>query len=37
VLQRQVNLEQANSDYQQALLSFWNSRADFERALGEDQ
>src|SRR5262249_44876185 len=37
VLQGQVNLEQYNSDYQQALLSFWNARADFERALGEEQ
>jgi outer membrane protein TolC len=37
VLQGQVSLEQSNSDYQQALLSFWNARADFERALGEDQ
>jgi outer membrane protein TolC len=37
VLQGQVNLEQSNSDYQQALLSFWNARADYERALGEDQ
>jgi outer membrane protein TolC len=37
VLQAQVGLEQSNSDYQQALTSFWNARADFERALGEDQ
>ena len=37
VLQGQVSLEQSNTDYQQALLSFWNARADFERALGEDQ
>ena len=37
VLQGQVSLEQSNSDYQQALLSYWNARADFERALGEDQ
>jgi len=37
VLQGQVGLEQSNSDYQQALVSFWNARADFERALGEDQ
>jgi outer membrane protein TolC len=37
VLQGQVSLEQSNSDYQQALLSFWNSRAEFERALGEEQ
>jgi outer membrane protein len=37
VLHGQVSLEQSNSEYNQALLSFWNSRADFERALGEDQ
>ena len=37
ILQGQVSLEQSNSDYQQALLSVWNSRADFERALGESQ
>jgi outer membrane protein TolC len=37
VLQTQVSLEQSNSEYQQALTSFWNARADFERAMGEDQ
>ena len=37
VLQGQVGVEQSNSDYQQALVSFWNARAEFERALGEDQ
>jgi len=37
VLQAQVNLEHSNSDYQQALTSFRNARADFERSLGEDQ
>src|SRR5262249_8547067 len=37
VLQGQVNLEQSNNDYNQALLTFWNARAEFERALGEDQ
>lgn len=37
VLQAQASLEESNSDYQQALTSFWNARADFERALGEDQ
>lgn len=37
VLQGQVSLEQSNTDYQQALLSFWNARAEFERAKGEDQ
>jgi len=36
VLQGQVSLEQSNSDCHQALLSVWNSRADFERALGEN-
>ena len=37
VLQAQVGLEESNAEYQQALTSFWNARADFERALGEDQ
>ncbi len=37
VLQAQVGLEESNSEYQQALTSFWNARADFERALGEDR
>ncbi len=37
VLQTQVSLEQANAGYQQALTSFWNARADFERAVGEAQ
>jgi outer membrane protein TolC len=36
-LQAQVNLEQSNADYIEALTAFWNSRADLERALGEDQ
>jgi outer membrane protein TolC len=37
VLQAQVSLEQSNAEYQQSLTSFWNARADFERALGEDR
>jgi outer membrane protein TolC len=37
VLQAQAGLEQTNSDYQHTLTSFWNARADFERALGEDR
>lgn len=37
VLQSQVTLEQSNAEYQQSLASFWNARAEFERALGEDQ
>lgn len=36
VLQDQTSLSQATHDYQQALLSFWTARADFEKALGED-
>jgi outer membrane protein TolC len=36
VLQAQVSLEQSNAEYQQALAGFWNARADFERAMGED-
>ncbi|MGC4051410.1 MAG: TolC family protein [Paludibaculum sp.] len=37
VLQAQVSLEQSNSDTQQALTSYWNARADFERAIGEER
>jgi outer membrane protein TolC len=37
VLQAQTSLEESGADYQQALTSYWNARADFERALGEDQ
>lgn len=37
VLQAQVSLEQSNSDAQQALTSYWNARADFERAIGEER
>jgi len=36
VLQGQAGLEQSDSDYQQALVSFWNARADYERAIGEE-
>jgi outer membrane protein TolC len=37
VLQAQSSLEQTNADYQQALTSFWDARADFARAIGEDR
>lgn len=37
VLQGQAGLEQADADYQQALVSYWNARADFERAIGDEQ
>jgi outer membrane protein TolC len=36
VLQGQAGLEQSNAEYQKALVSFWNARADFERAIGDD-
>ncbi|MBI2816878.1 MAG: TolC family protein [Acidobacteria bacterium] len=37
VLQAQTAVEQANSDYQRALSSFWTAKAEFEKATGEDQ
>ncbi len=36
VLQQQAAVASANSDYEQALLSFWTAKADFEKSLGED-
>jgi outer membrane protein len=37
VLQSQATLSEADHQYQQALLSFWTAKAEFEKALGEDQ
>jgi outer membrane protein len=37
VLQAQTTLANANYEYQQALLSFWTAKADFEKALGENK
>ena len=37
VLQQQAAVASANSDYEQALLSFWTSKAEFEKAVGEDR
>lgn len=37
VLQAQAKLEDANHQYQQALVSFWVARAEFEKAIGEDK
>jgi outer membrane protein TolC len=37
VLQAQAALADANYDYQKALLSFWTTKADFEKAMGEDR
>jgi outer membrane protein TolC len=36
VLQAQASLAEADTQYQQALLSYWTARADFEKALGVD-
>ena len=35
-LQSQTAVADANQQYQNALLSFWMARADFERAVGEE-
>jgi outer membrane protein TolC len=37
VLQTQTSLADANQQYQQAVLSFWTAKADFEKAVGEDK
>lgn len=36
VLQQQTAVANANHDYEQALLSFWTAKANFEKALGEE-
>lgn len=36
-LHAQTSLVEADHQYQQALLSFWTAKADFEKALGGDQ
>jgi outer membrane protein TolC len=36
VLQSQTTLAEANHQLQQALLGYWTARAEFEKALGED-
>lgn len=37
VLQRQAELSESTNRYQEALLEFWTAKADFDRAIGEDQ
>jgi outer membrane protein TolC len=37
VLQSQAFLAEATHEYQRALLGFWTAKAEFEKALGEDQ
>lgn len=36
VLKQQADTANANYNYEQALLSFWNEKAGFEKALGEE-
>lgn len=36
VLQQQTAVANADHDYEEALLSFWSAKADFEKALGEE-
>ena len=36
VLQAQSSLADADHQYQQALLSFWTAKADFEKAVGSN-
>lgn len=35
VLQQQASVAGAENDYQEAVLSFWDAKADFEKAIGE--
>jgi outer membrane protein TolC len=36
VLQQQAAVEEADSDYNQAIASFWTAKANFQKALGEE-
>jgi outer membrane protein len=36
VLQQQAAVANAEHDYEQSLLSFWNAKAAFEKSLGEE-
>ena len=36
VLQQQAALEKANSDYNEAIATFWTAKANFDKAIGED-
>ena len=36
VLQQQAAVENANSDYDDALAEFWSAKASFEKAIGEE-
>ncbi len=36
VLQQQAAVEKANSDYNEAIATFWTAKANFDKAIGED-
>jgi outer membrane protein len=36
LLQQQTAVANADHDYEESLLSFWNAKAEFEKALGEE-
>jgi outer membrane protein TolC len=36
VLEQQASVEKANSDYSEALASFWSAKAKLEKAMGEE-
>jgi outer membrane protein len=36
VLEQQAKVQQANSDYNEAIATFWTAKANFDKAIGED-
>lgn len=36
VLQQQAAVEKANSDYNEAIATYWTAKANFDKAIGED-
>jgi hypothetical protein len=36
LLKQQSSLADAESQYRQAVLAYWSTRADFQRTLGEE-
>lgn len=36
VLQQQAAVEKANSDYNEAIATFWTAKANFDKSIGED-
>lgn len=36
VLQQQAAVEKANSDYNEAIASYWTAKANFDKSIGED-